>query len=178
MGQYVATVPDPLATNTFGNRYVFATIDQHVVSLDTRVDWTFSPKLSLQLYLQPFIVSGQFSELKELSQPRSYDFQVYGTGGGTISRDPSGLYTIDPDAGGPASSFQLPDPSFNFRSLLGNAVLRWEYRPGSAVFLVWQQNRGEVQPFGDFDFSRDFRAMFENRPENVVALKVTYWMGL
>jgi hypothetical protein len=57
-------------------------------------------------------------------------------------------------------------------------VLRWEYRPGSALFLVWQQSRNEVQPFGDFDFSRDFRALLDNGPENVVAIKATYWLGI
>ena len=68
--------------------------------------------------------------------------------------------------------------SFSFRSLLGNAVLRWEYRPGSVLFLVWQQNRNGAQPFGDFDASRDVRAIFDESPENIVAIKATYWLGL
>jgi hypothetical protein len=72
----------------------------------------------------------------------------------------------------------VPKPDFNYRSLIGNAVLRWEYRPGSAIFLVWQQGRNETQPFGDFDFSRDFRAIADVEPENIVALKATYWLGL
>jgi hypothetical protein len=177
MAQYVATVPDANAA-TFGNRYIFATLDQHLVSLDTRVDWTFSPKLSLQLYVQPFVVSGLYREIKELRARRTYDFDVYGIHRGTIQRVSGDEYEIDPDGAGSSPSFRLPDPDFNFRSLLGNAVLRWEYRPGSAIFLVWQQNRGEVQPFGDFDFSRDFRALFQNGPENIVALKATYWLGL
>lgn len=178
MAQYVATVPDPTATATYGSRYVFATLDQRVVSLDTRVDWTFSPRLSLQLYLQPFIVSALYRELKELQAPRTFAFDVYGGARGTIQRDATGQATIDPDGGGPAPSFTLQDPSFNFRSLLGNAVLRWEYRPGSAIFLVWQQSRSGAEPFGDFDFSRDFRAIFDQDPENIVALKATYWIGL
>jgi len=178
MAQYVATIPDPNAGTTFGNRYVFGTLDQRVVSLDTRVDWTFSPKLSFQLYVQPFVVSALYRELKELRARRTYDFDVYGVDTGTIQRDPDGTHQIDPDGPGTSPSFAVPDPNFNFRSLLGNAVLRWEYRPGSAVFLVWQQNRGEVQSFGDFRFSRDFRALFENEPENIVAVKATYWLGL
>jgi hypothetical protein len=177
MAQYVAALPDPNAS-TFATRYIFATLDQHLVSLDTRVDWTFSPKLSLQLYVQPFVVSGLYRELKELRARRTYDFDVYGVHKGTIQRISGDEYEIDPDGPGSSPSFRLPDPDFNFRSFLGNAVLRWEYRPGSAIFLVWQQNRGEVQPFGDFDLSRDFRAIFENGPENIVALKATYWLGL
>jgi hypothetical protein len=178
MAGYVATVQDPTATRTYGSRYVFATLDQTSVSLDTRLNWTFSPKLSLQLYLQPFVVSGLYRDIKELRLPRSYEFDVYGRQTGTIQRDSTGVYQIDPDGAGPASAFAIEDPNFNFRSLLGNAVLRWEYRPGSALFLVWQQNRGNVQPFGDFDFSRDFRALLDNGPENVVALKATYWLGI
>jgi hypothetical protein len=175
----VTTVPDPTATGTYESRYVFATLKQTSVSLDTRLNWTFSPKLSFQLYLQPFVVSGLYGDLKQLRRPRRYEFDVYGRQAGTIARDPAtAVYTIDPDGGGPAAAFGVSDPNFNFRSLLGNAVLRWEYRPGSALFLVWQQSRNEVQPFGDFDFSRDFRALLDNGPENVVAIKATYWLGI
>jgi hypothetical protein len=178
MAQYVATVSDPTATATYGARYVFGTLDQHTVSLDTRVNWTFSPKLSLQLYLQPFVVSGMYKDLKELSVPREYEFSVYGKHAGTIAKDPSGTYQIDPDGSGPAPAYALADPNFNYRSLLGNAVLRWEYRPGSAIFLVWQQSRNETQPFGDFEFSRDFKALLDNGPQNVIAIKATYWLGI
>jgi hypothetical protein len=178
MAQYVTTVGDPTAGETFGARYVFGTLEQTSISLDTRLNWTFSPKLSLQLYLQPFVVSGLYKDLKQLRTPRTYEFDVYGKNSGTIVRDSTGVYQIDPDGGGPASAFSVADPNFNFRSLLGNAVLRWEYRPGSAIFLVWQQNRNESQPFGDFDFSRDFRALLDNGPENTIAVKATYWLGI
>ena len=178
MAQYVKTVDDPTATATYGARYVFATLDQTSMSLDTRLNWTFSPKLSLQLYVQPFVVTGLYRDFKELRQPRAYEFDVYGRQAGTIQRDSTGTYRIDPDGSGPDSVFTVKDPNFNFRSLLGNAVLRWEYRPGSAIFLVWQQSRSETQPFGDFDFSRDFRALLQNGPENIVAVKATYWLRI
>jgi hypothetical protein len=178
MAQYVGTFADSTAGATFGSRYVFATLDQTSISFDTRVNWTFSPKLSLQLYVQPFVVTGLYKDLKELTAPREYEFGVYGRSVGTVQRDSTGAYKVDPDGAGPASAFTVPDPNFNFRSLLGNAVLRWEYRPGSAVFLVWQQSRSETQPFGDFDFSRDFRALVDNRPENIFAIKATYWLGI
>lgn len=179
MAQYVWTEPDPNATATYGSRYVFATLDQRVVSLDTRVNWTFSPRLSLQLYLQPYVVSGLYREIKELRKSRTYDFDVYGVHRGTVQLDSTGSeYQIDPDGPGPSPTFTVPKPDFNYRSLIGNAVLRWEYRPGSAIFLVWQQGRNETQPFGDFDFSRDFRAIADVEPENIVALKATYWLGL
>jgi hypothetical protein len=178
MAQYVATFPDSTVPKTYGARYVFGTLEQNSFSLDTRVNWTFSPKLSLQLYLQPFVVTGLYKDLKELRRPRTYEFDVYGRQTGIIARDSTGAYQIDPDGPGPAANFKVDDPNFNFRSLLGNAVLRWEYRPGSAIFLVWQQSRSDTQPFGDFDFSRDFRALLDSGPENIVAVKATYWLGI
>jgi hypothetical protein len=176
LAQYLKTVPDAAATATYGRRYVFATLDQRTLSLVTRVDWTLTPRLSLQLYLQPLVVSGGYSHFKEYRAPRTFLFDVYGTDRGTITRDPSGLYTVDPGDGG--STFTIDDPNFNFRSLLGNAVLRWEYRPGATLFLVWQQTRTGVEPFGDFLFSRDFSGMFDRAPENVFAIKATFWQGL
>jgi hypothetical protein len=179
MAQYVTTVEDPVATETYGSRYVFATIDQNQISLDTRLDWTFSPKLSLQLYVQPLIVAGEYSDLKELRTSATYEFDVYGKNAGTITTDPaSGDATVDPDGPGPAAAFTVANPDFNFRSFRGNAVLRWEYRPGSALFLVWQQGREETASVGDFDFSRDWRALSDVPPENVLALKATYWIPL
>ena len=176
--QYLTTVTDTFATATYGRRYVFGTLEQMQVSLDTRLDWVFSPALSLQLYLQPLISSGDYSDIKELRAPSTYAFNVYGGDAGTSQTDASGDYTIDPDCLGPAASFVVPNPDLNFRSFRGNAVLRWEYRPGSALFLVWQQGREATEPFGDFDFSRDWRGLFSIEPENVLALKITYWFAL
>ncbi len=176
--QYVQTVTDSFADATYDARYVFATLDQVQLSLDTRLDWTFSPTLSLQLYLQPLIASGDYSKIKELRAPSTYEFNVYGQHVGTSTIDASGDYTIDPDGSGPDTSFVVQNPDFNFRSLRGNAVLRWEYRPGSALFFVWQQGREATEPFGDFDFSRDWHGLFDIQPENVVAVKLTYWLAL
>lgn len=175
--QYVTAESDPLATDTYGARYVFAQIDQTTLNLDARVDWTFSPKLSLQYYMQPLVVSGDYRDFKELRAARTYDFDVYGKDRGTVT-PVSGGRDVDPDGAGPAPSFFVSDQNFNFRSLIGNAVLRWEYRPGSTLFVVWQQNREATAPEGDFDFSRDVKGIFRAGPENVLAVKLTYWLGL
>ena len=176
--QYVTTEDDPTAVETYGARYVFASLHQTQISLDTRVEWTFSPKLSFQLYVQPLIVSGDYTRFKELRAPRQFEFDIYGKQQGTVGSDSTGAVVIDPDAGGPAPSFSFDNPDFNFRSFRGNAVLRWEYRPGSALFLVWQQGREATAPIGDFEFSRDWRALFDIDPENVIAVKATYWLAL
>ncbi|MGE5177134.1 MAG: DUF5916 domain-containing protein [Hyphomicrobiales bacterium] len=176
--QYVTTVTDPTATATYGARYVFATFDQTTLNLDTRIDWTFSPTLSLQFYGQPLVVAADYAQLKGLRAPGTFEFDVYGRDAGTVQRDASGTATIDPDGTGPAAAFTVPDPNFNFRSLIGNAILRWEYRRGSALYVVWQQNRQGTVPIGDFRASRDVGDIFRAPPENVVAVKVTYWLGL
>ncbi len=105
LSQYVAAVPDPVAATTFGTRHVFATLDQREVSMITRVDWTFTPKLSLQLFLQPLISAGDFTELKEFVRPRTYDFAVYGRDKGTITATNDGAQ-IDPGDGG--ATFTIP----------------------------------------------------------------------
>ena len=175
LAQYVTRVPDASATATYGSRYVFATLDQRVVSLVTCADWTLTPRLSFQLYLQPLVVSGAYSSFKEFRAPGTYQFDVYGRQRGSIMRDPRGFYRVDPGNG---ATFMIADPDFNFRSLLGNAVARWEYRPGSTLYLVWQQSRTDVEPFGSFDFSRDYRGLLDRSPQNVFAVKLTYWLGL
>ncbi len=165
-----------MASATYGRRYVFANLDQSTIAMDTRLDWTFTPELTLQLYAQPFVSSGSYSSFKQLHAPRTYAFDVYGTGVGTITRSGS-IYTVDPDGTGPASSFAIRDPDFNVRSLHGDAVLRWEYRPGSTLFFVWQQQRQGFEPMGDFSFRRDAGAIFRAPPTNQFLVKVAYWIG-
>jgi len=87
-------------------------------------------------------------------------------------------FTVDPDGAGAAPSFAFGDPNFNFRSLLTNLVFRWEYRPGSTLFLVWQQSRAGQAAIGDFSFHRDFGAIFDTPATNVLAVKVSYWLGV
>ena len=176
VSQYVGAVPDETADRTFGSRYVFSDLDQTTVSMDTRVSWTFTPRMSLQLFLQPFVSSGAYSGYKELHQPGKWDWDVYGVERGTIN-ETDGVFEVDPDGEGAAPAFALGNPDFNVRSLRGNAVLRWEYRPGSTLYLVWQQQRFSYVPNGSFQLQDDYNALFRTPPENVFALKVSYWLG-
>jgi hypothetical protein len=185
--QYVTRVTDPLATSTFGARYVFADLHRTTLSLDTRVNVTISPTLSFQLYLEPFISVGDYGALKEFSAPDTFDFLRYGADAGTVSQNASGGYDVDPDGGGPAPGFTVSDRDFSYRSLLGNAVLRWEWRPGSTLYLVWQQRRISSltgQPLGAtdtrvgrFDFWRDSGDMFTEPADNILMIKVNYWLN-
>jgi hypothetical protein len=187
--QYVQAITDPAATHTFGRRYVFADLEQTSVGLETRLNVNFTPDLSFELYAQPLLASGDYGTLMELERPRSFEFIRYGTEqGSTVSEaDAEGQYTVDPDGAGPAESFRVRNRDFNTRSLRGNAVLRWEWRPGSTLYLVWQQNRSETlnalgadaafQRVGNFDLRRDGRDLFGLRPNNVFMLKATYWIN-
>ncbi|MFN2638155.1 MAG: DUF5916 domain-containing protein, partial [Gemmatimonadaceae bacterium] len=177
-GQFVRSVSDALAADTYGTRYVFANLHQTTLAMDTRIEWTFTPVLTLQVYAQPFVSAGDYSQFKEFLTPRTYNFAVYGRDRGTITRDAlNKTYTVDPDGVGPATPFTFGDPNFNIRNLRGNAVLRWEYRPGSALFVVWQQERSDFEQIGDFSTGRDVGAIFRTVPTNVFLVKATYWIG-
>ncbi|MCU1349203.1 MAG: hypothetical protein JWO56_2233, partial [Acidobacteria bacterium] len=121
---YVTSFADATATATYGRRYVFSDLEQHSFELGTRADWTLSPRLSLQLYVQPFIASGDYHDFRSLAAPRTRDYTPYAYAGG--------------------------NPDFNFRSVRGSAVARWEFRPGSALYVVWNENRADVAGTGDF----------------------------
>lgn len=176
--QYVLAQPDPTATAFGGTRYVFAFTETRTLSLDTRVNWTFSPNVTLQVFAQPFFASGDYQRFREFAAPRSIAKRDYGTAMGTISRDATArTYTVDPDGAGPAAAFTFADPNFSARSLRGTAVVRWEYRPGSTLFFAWTQQRAGASGHGDLDFSRDRTALFRDRPDNVFLVKGTYWLG-
>jgi hypothetical protein len=182
--QFLGRVADPLAANTFGARYIFANVDQTTISLDTRLNMAFNAETSFELFAQPFLSSGDYGNLKELAMPRSFDFVRYGIDGGTQTSITGGRFEIDPDGVGSARAFRVDDKDFNFRSLRANAVFRWEWRPGSTLFLVWQQSRagrlvvnGLNDQVGDFDLGRDSRALFEIQPDNIFMIKVNYWLN-
>lgn len=175
---FVRRVADPTATAFGGARYVFSHLTTRTVSLDTRVNWTMRPDLTLQVFAQPFFASGDFTSFREFAAPRTDRMLTYGEDIGTISQnDTTRRYTVDPDGSGPAAAFTIDDPNFTARSLRGTAVLRWEYRPGSTLFFVWTQQRSGYAKFGDYDFGRDSRALLADRPENVFLVKATYWIG-
>jgi hypothetical protein len=168
--QWIDNFVDPTAIHTYGTRYVFGALNQHTVSAGLRVNWTFSPRLSLQLYAQPLISSGKYTDYKELAQPSSYQFNIYGNPIIT-----SGDITIDPDASGPAAPFTFADPNFNFKSLRGNAILRWEYSPGSTIYFVWTQTRSDEDQIGNFNFGDSLSQLWKAEADNIFLVKFSYY---
>ncbi|MBN2009344.1 carbohydrate binding family 9 domain-containing protein [candidate division KSB1 bacterium] len=177
IAQWVDNFEDASAKLTYDHRYVFAHMEQRTFSSDIRLSWTFTPRLSLQLFAQPLISSGDYSEFKALARPAIYEFDVFGKNGSTITYEDE-TYTVDPDGNGPAESFSFDDPDFNFKSLRGNAVLRWEYSPGSAIYLVWTQSREESEVIGNMQFQRSMRKLFSADVNNIFMVKWTYWWNL
>jgi len=137
-----------------GEHYVFGELDRQTLDITTRLNLSFTPDLSFQIYLQPFMAVGDYSNFKELARPRSYEFTSY-------------------------DSLDL-NPDFSHRSLRSNAVLRWEYSPGSVLFLVWSQSRSEfleidsplLKPY------EDLKSSITDEGENVFLIKLNYWLGL
>jgi hypothetical protein len=179
--QYITAIPDTTAKLFYGTRYVHAGSDQKQVGLDTRVSWTFTPTMTLELYAQPFFASARFFDFNEYEAPRSIGLDVYGRDKGTVAAHvgPKGViasYTIDPDGAGPAAPFTIGNPDFTDRSLRGNAVFRWEYRPGSLLYVAWTQSRFDEDPFGDLRFTRDRKALFKTAPDNIFLVKASWWL--
>lgn len=187
--QYVASTEVLPFAATYGRRYVFGDLDRRELSFRTRINAAFSPALSLQLFIQPLLSTGDYTAYKQFMAPQTYTFERFAEGdptnaggtpgcvGGRTCVDAQGVRFIDFDGDG-VSDYSFGDRDFNVRSLRGNAVLRWEYRPGSTVFLVWQRRQADESGVGDFRFSRDLGAMMRAPAENVLMIKVRYWMGL
>ncbi len=181
--QYVTAVPDPTATTFYGSRYILSDLLQKTVGFDTRMNVTFTPTLTFELFAQPFISSVHFTRFKEFAAPREGALRVFGEDVGTVSRqvDADGratTYTIDPDGAGPAAALTIDNPDFSFRSLRGNAVLRWEYRPGSTLFFVWTRTSQDfASRVGDFDFSRDADRLLSASADNIFLVKVNFWLN-
>lgn len=182
--QYVqASEASPYAP-TYGARYLFADLERRDLSLVGRVNWTFSPRLSLEFFAQPLISSGDYVTYKQLVAAETFDFDTFEEGvvsgvgcvGGRTCEDADGTRRIDFDGDGVAD-VTFADRDFNLRSIRSTAVLRWEYRPGSTLFFVWQHRQADRADIGDFDFGRDTRAMFDAPSDDVLIVKANIWLA-
>jgi hypothetical protein len=150
VSRWIANVDDP---GNPGSRIpVFGELDSDNFSLVTRANITFTKDLTFQLYNQLFFAAGKYRNAKELTSPNTF---------GPLTP----LITFD-------------NPDFNSRSMNMNAVLRWEYRPGSALFLVWTQARSGSGIPGDASFGRNLGGIFDAPGENVFLMKINYWWNL
>ena len=172
--QFVTTSNTVPYGPTYDTRYVFADLERRDLSMVSRVNMTFTPKLSLELFAQPLITSADFVRYKQLSAPETFLFDVLEEGSGTYVDGTTRYLDFDRDG---LPDGQFSDRDFNLRSLRSTAVLRWEYRPGSEIFLVWQRSQSDRARVGDFDFRRDAGALFGAPADNRFIVKVNYWLS-
>ena len=169
--QYVDQVPDQAGKL----HYIFGAIRQTTTSMTLRMNWTFSPHLTLQAYAQPFIASGRYDELKDVDNPHAETFadrfhvlqgREYAIANGTVSVARNG------------DSYSFTQPDFDIRQLRSTVVLRWEYRPGSTVFAIWSHGATSETDFdGRFNLGHDLRELAHAPAENIIAVKANYWFG-
>ena len=138
------------------NHYVYGELVAQTLDFTTRANISFTPTLSLQFYVQPFITIGAYSNFKELVEPKTYQFKPY-----PLKRN----------------------PDFHMRSLRGNTVLRWEFRPGSTLFLVWSQSREiALEDVGEAELEfrpvHRLRSSFTDPGRNIFLIKCRYWFGI
>jgi hypothetical protein len=170
--QYLTTLTGG-RPETYGRRYIFGLVDRTTLSTQFRFNYTFKPDLNLDVYAEPFAASGRYRGFGELAVSRGRDLRMYGTDGTTIVRLADLSYRITDGA----SSFSLTNRDFNVRSFRSNVVLRWEWRPGSTLYAVWQQNRSNSEPTGEHVGPGDLFGSLSAPGDNIFAVKTTFWLS-
>jgi len=163
------------------DRYIFASIDRKTINASFRVNLNLSPNLTFQYWGQPFLATGRYYNHKFITNrmaDRYTDrFQTYSQS--QISFD-GGKYNIDENLNG-NTDYSFDKSDFNVQQFLSNLVVRWEYSPGSSVYLVWSQTRSSYNNSGNLNLSDDLGNLFnsqDNKPHNVFLIKFSYRFGL
>jgi hypothetical protein len=163
------------------DRYIFGSIDQKTLSMSFRLNLTLTPELTIQYWGQPFIASGDYTDFKYITDPKADKFRdrFLAYKPGEIDFVEEGVDEAFYKVTEPGSSleYEFENPSFNIKEFLSNLVFRWEYRPGSFVYLVWSQSRSGYDPLGNFRFGNDFSDIWDIHPTDVLLLKVSYRIG-
>ena len=177
--QYVTTLDDGHA-ETFGQRYIFAELDRTTLSMQFRVNYAFDSDLSLEAYLEPFAATGAYSDYGELLEPGTTDLRFYGVDDGTTLSESEGaaphLITVQDGA----DQFSFIREDFRALSFRSNLVMRWEWSPGSTLFLVWQLDRGAFG-FENGPDGASFGDLLNSPGEpgrSFFAVKATYWLPI
>jgi hypothetical protein len=151
--------------------------------MSLRVNFNLSPDLTLQYWGQPFIASGKYSDFKYITDPMASEyrdrFSVYDPAD-QITLEDNSYYRVDEDRDG-TDDYYIGKPDFNVQEFLSNLVVRWEFSPGSIVYLVWSQSRNYYTGLGEMDFMNDIGDLFDrdnNMPHNIFLVKFSYRFGL
>ncbi len=161
------------------DRYLFASIDQKVLSASIRINYNLTPDLTLQYWGQPFIASGKFTEYKVIDNPMAaiYRDRFHVFNSNQISGLINDAYNIDENTD-ETIDYSIGKPDFNVQEFLSNLVIRWEYSPGSSVYLVWNQTRSGFIDNGDIHIGDNLNQLFSDKAHNVFLIKFSYRIGL
>jgi hypothetical protein len=162
------------------DRYILSRLDQNTFGLVVRLNYSITPELSIQYYGQPYISAGEYTHFKRVTNSRAaqYEDRFHEFTENEISYDKEAEeYQIDENGNGVVDyTFELPD--FNFKQFRSNLVIRWEYRSGSILYLVWSQAVTVEDAYGDFSFARDMKNLLNTYPDNIFLIKLSYWFSL
>jgi hypothetical protein len=169
--QYVDTLAGGRAA-TFGQRYIFAAVDQRTFLMQFRASLILKPDLTLDIYAEPFAASGRYRDHGELLAPRSRQLRAYGQEGTQVTAAPEGSLLVRDGS----DTFVVANNDFRELSFRSNVVLRWEYRPGSTFYAVWQQDRSNSARYARAGVSDLFDSL--SAPgDNIFALKASFFWG-
>jgi hypothetical protein len=158
--------------------YILARLDQKSLGVSVRVDYTITPDLTIQYYGQPFLFAGKYSNYKKITDSKADQyidrFHNYQEGSELIYNQDYEQWDVMNSDGSVDYSFS--NDNFNFLEFRSNLVLRWEYKPGSSLYLVWSQGRTESTEFGNFAFHRDVNDLFAKHPQDVFLVKLSYML--
>jgi hypothetical protein len=163
------------------NKYIFASIDRKTINTSFRINLNLSPNLTFQYWGQPFVATGKYYDHKFILDPMadSYHDRFWTYSKSQISYD-GDQYNIDENLNG-TIDYSFGKRDFNVQEFLSNLVVRWEYSPGSSVYLVWSQTRSNFNDSGNLDLFNDLGDLFDkgdNKPHNVFLVKFSYRFGL
>jgi hypothetical protein len=156
-------------------RYIFGTIDEKTVGLTIRINLNLSPEFSIQYYGSPFISRGTYSEFKHITDPSAKSFtdryNMY-----NYSLQPSGSYSLDENGDG-TPDYNIANPDFNFQQFSSNLVAKWEYRPGSFIYLVWSSDRTGTTSSSGTSYGQSLNQLMKIFPNNIFLVKLSYWFN-
>jgi hypothetical protein len=157
------------------NHYILGKINQQTLGLIFRIDYNITPEFSIQYYGSPFASVGKYSEFKTITNPRAggYDERYLLLNPVLNGND----YEIA-ENNNSSANYSFGNPNFNFYQFRSNLVLRWEYSPGSQIFLVWSQDRTNyIQP-GYYSVSDALSNLRNICPGNIFLIKYNYWFTI
>lgn len=161
------------------NRYILGRIERNTLSMSVRLNYNITPDLTIQYWGQPFIATGKYSDFKYVTNSKADDaydrFQYYTEN--QISYDENDEVYLISEEGNNQADYEFDKPDFNVKEFLSNLVIRWEYQPGSTLYLVWSQNRSDFVNSGNFNFQDDVNQLFDQKAHNIFLVKVSYRFG-